>query len=497
VAAVSALEGLRYGLSIATAAPNLLAALVGAAVGTAIGVLPGLGPAAAMALVLPLTYGLPPATGLIALAGIYYGAMYGGSTTSILLNVPGEAASVVTTIDGHRMARRGRAGAALAVVAAGSFVAGTLSVGGLALFAPSLASAALAMGPPQLFALTAVALVVLARLSGGSLPRAAFVAALGLLLSTIGVEPVTGVRRFDFGRLEFALGINIVAAVMGLFGAAEMLVLARDLAAVPPVRRVRLRELWPTAEEWRRAVPAWLRGTGAGFIVGLLPGPGSTLSTFVAYRVEQAVGAHRGELGQGAVEGIAAPEAANNAAATAAFVPLLSLGLPFSGVMALLQAGMMIHGVQPGPLLVDRHPDLFWGVIASMYVGNVALLVLNLPLVGVWVSLLRAPLPLMLAAILLLAVTGSYAFRNSLFDVWVMAGLGILGYALRTLGFPLVPLVLALVLGPFIEKYLLESLFLGRGDLLVFVGDPVTLAIWGVGALLIALGALRRPAPEG
>ncbi len=493
---MSAFDGILYGLSVATTAPNVLAALAGAVVGTGIGVLPGLGPAAGMALVLPLTYTLSPATALIALAGIYYGAMYGGSTTSILLNVPGEAAAVVTTLDGYRMTQRGRAGAALAVVAIGSFVAGTVSVAGLALFAPLLAAGALRLGPPQLLALTAGALLVLARLSGGSLPRATFVLALGLLLSTIGVEPVTGVHRFTFEWLELSRGIEIAVAVMGLFGAAELLALAGGLGDAAAVRPVPLRELWPTREEWRRALAPWIRGTGIGFLVGLLPGPGSTISTFVAYRVEQIVGKYRHELGQGAVEGVAAPEAANNAAATSAFVPLLSLGLPFSGVMALLQAALTIHGVQPGPLLMERHPDVFWGVIASMYIGNLALLVLNLPLVGLWVSLLRVPRPLLVTGILLMAVTGAFAVRNSLFDVWVMAGLGFLGYALRTLDFPLVPLVLGLVLGPFVEKYFRESLFLSRGDLGIFVGDPVSLAIWGGSALVLVLGAWGRRGAE-
>jgi putative tricarboxylic transport membrane protein len=485
------LDGMLYGLSVATQNINLLAALVGALLGTVIGVLPGLGPVAGVALVLPLTYSLSPVTGLIALAGIFYGAMYGGSTTSILVNIPGETASVVTCLDGYQMARKGRAGAALSVVAIGSFIAGTLSIVGVMLFAPLLSNFAFSFGPAEFFALTSVGLVVLSRVGGGSFARSLFVTSLGLLLATVGMESITAVSRFSFDVLELSQGIEIVPVAVGLFGISEVLFVVEDLLGVPRAIPVKLRELLPTQEEWRRTLPAWGRGTVLGFVMGFLPGPMNVLSTFASYRLEKAVSRRKDEFGKGAIEGVAGPEAANNAAATSQFVPLLSLGLPFSAIMALMMAAMMIHGVQPGPLLVVQRPDIFWGIMASMYIGNIALLILNLPLVGIWVSMLRIPLHVLLPCIVLYAMIGSYSVRNSIFDLWVLLGFGVLGYFLRKLKFDLAPLILAVVLGPMIEKYFRTALFLGRGDLGIFVASPISKVIWAAGLLVVVVGGLR------
>lgn len=492
------LEGMLYGLSVATQPINLLAALVGAILGTAIGVLPGLGPVAGVALVLPLTYSLHPVTGLIALSGIFYGCMYGGSTTSVLVNIPGETASVVTCLDGYQMTRKGRAGAALSVMAIGSFIAGTLSVVGVMLFATLLSNLALSFGPAEFFALTSVGLVVLSRVSGGSFIRSLFVTSLGLLLATVGMESITAVSRFSFDVLELSQGIEIVPVAVGLFGISEVLFVVEDLLGVPRAIPVKLRELLPTREEWRRTLPAWGRGTALGFVMGFLPGPMNVLSTFASYRLEKAVSRRKDEFGKGAIEGVAGPEAANNAAATSQFVPLLSLGLPFSAIMALLMAAMMIHGVQPGPLLVAQRPDIFWGIMASMYIGNIALLILNLPLVGVWVSILRIPMHALLPCIVLFAMIGSYSVRNSILDLWVLVGFGVLGYFLRKLKFDLAPMILAIVLGPMIERYFRTALFLGRGDLGIFVASPISKVIWAAGLLVVVvvggLLALRRRA---
>ncbi len=488
---MNAFDGMLYGLSIATQGINLLAALVGALLGTVIGVLPGLGPVAGVALVMPLTYALSPVTGLIALSGIFYGCMYGGSTTSVLVNIPGETASVVTCLDGYQMALKGRAGAALSVMAIGSFVAGTLSIVGVMLFAPLLSNFAFSFGPAEFFALTFVGLVVLSRVSGGSFARSLFMTSLGLLLATVGMEEITAVSRFTFDVLELSQGIEIVPVAVGLFGISEVLFVVEDLVGVPRAIPVKLRELLPTREEWRRTLPAWGRGSALGFVMGFLPGPMNVLSTFASYRLEKAVSRRKDEFGKGAIEGVAGPEAANNAAATSQFVPLLSLGLPFSAIMALLMAAMMIHGVQPGPLLVVQRPEIFWGIMSSMYIGNIALLILNLPLVGVWVSILRIPLHVLLPCIALYAMIGSYSVRNSIFDVWVLLGFGVLGYFLRKLKFDLAPLILAVVLGPMIEKYFRTALFLSKGDLGIFVASPICKAIWVAGLLVVVLGGLR------
>lgn len=497
LASMGPIDGLLYGLSVAATPENLLAALIGAFLGSAIGVLPGLGPLAGTALVLPYTFGLPPVTGLIMMGGIFYGSTYGGSTTSILLNIPGETASIVTMFEGYKMTKRGRGGAALALVAIGSFVAATLSLVGIVFFAPAVASFALAFGPAEFFALTVVALFALAGIAGGSLSRALASTALGLLVATVGADAVTGMPRFDFGTAELSGGIGLVPVSIGLYGITEVLFLLEERRRSQRPAAVRFRDMVPTREEFSRSVPAWLRGTGIGFFLGFLPGPMNVMSSFTSYRIEKAVSRGKSEFGHGAVEGVSGPEAANNASATSEFVPMLSLGLPFSPTLALILGAMMVHGIQPGPLLIINHPEIFWGIIASMYIGNVMLLVLNLPLIGLWTSMLRVPMYVLIPVIVLLSLLGTYSVRNSVFDMMLMLAFGLGGYILRKLDFPLAPLILAVVLGPLVEKYFRASLTLSRGDLGVFVGSPIANAIWLAGLALVAFLVIRRYRGQG
>ena len=489
-------EGLVYGFGVALAPANLLACFVGVLIGTVVGVLPGIGPIGAMALLIPSTFALSPATALIMLAGIYYGAMYGGSTTSILVNVPGEAASVVTTLDGYQMARRGRAGAALTVAAVGSFVAGSLGVVGIVLSASWLADQALRFGPPEYFALSAMGLAILSRLSGGAVLMSLLMVGLGLALGTVGMEPISGVRRFTFGVLQLAQGIELVPVIMGLYGVAEVIVLAEEGLRKADLARVRLRELFPTREEWGRSAMPIARGSVVGFVAGLVPGPAAVLSTFVSYALERRVSKTPERFGHGAIEGVAGPEAANNGATAGAMVPLLSLGIPFAPATAILLGALVIHGVQPGPLLMVQRPEVFWGVVASMYIGNLFLLVLNVPLVGVFVSILRLPQHVLSTLVLLLCLVGAYSLNNSPLDLWVLVGMGIVGWAFRKLAIDPAPLIVALVLGPFMENTLRQTLFMAHGDWRLLVFRPLSLALLLVGVLVLAappvVAALRR-----
>ena len=488
-------EGLVYGFGVALAPANLLACFVGVLIGTVVGVLPGIGPIGAMALLIPSTFALSPATALIMLAGIYYGAMYGGSTTSILVNVPGEAASVVTALDGYQMARRGRAGAALTVAAMGSFVAGSLGVVGIVLSASWLADQALRFGPPEYFALSAMGLAILSRLSGGAVRMSLLMVGLGLALGTVGMEPISGVRRFTFGVLQLAQGIELVPVIMGLYGVAEVIVLAEEGLRKADLARVRLRELFPTREEWGRSAMPIARGSVVGFVAGLVPGPAAVLSTFVSYALERRVSKTPERFGHGAIEGVAGPEAANNGATAGAMVPLLSLGIPFAPATAILLGALVIHGVQPGPLLMVQRPEVFWGVVASMYVGNLFLLVLNVPLVGVFVSILRLPQHVLSTLVLLLCLVGAYSLNNSPLDLWVLVGMGIVGWAFRKLAIDPAPLIVALVLGPFMENTLRQTLFMAHGDWRLLVLRPLSLALLLVGVLVLAapplIAALR------
>ena len=472
------IAGLLHGLGVVFTFQNLLAAFFGALAGTALGVLPGLGPVAGVAILLPITFTFPPTAGLIMMAGIYYGAQYGGSTTAILVNMPGESSSVVTCIDGYKLTKRGRAGGVLSIVAIGSFIGGTVSVIGVMLFSPALAQLGILFGPAEFFALTAGGLLLLSRISGGSFAAGILPMALGMVLSTIGEEAVTAMNRFTFGFNDLSQGIDLVPLVVGLYGITEIMFRVERIKSQPLPVPVRLRDMLPTREELRRSWAPFGRGTIVGFIFGLLPGPSATLSSFASYRLEKGVSKYRDEIGEGAIEGVAGPETANNAAATSSMVPLLSLGMPFGAITALMMAAMMVYGVQPGPLLMTDHPEIFWGVIASMLVGNVMLLVLNVPMISVWVSLLRIPSHILLTMILLVAVIGSYSVRNSMLDVYVLLFIGVIGYVFRKLDFQLAPLVVGVVLGPLIEKHMREALFMNRGDLLVYISSPIAVVIW-------------------
>jgi putative tricarboxylic transport membrane protein len=490
-------EGLLYGFSVALTPTNLFACFLGVLVGTIVGILPGIGPVGAMALLLPSTFTLQPATALIMLAGIYYGAMYGGSTTSILVNVPGEAGSVVTTFDGYQMTRRGRAGAALAVAAVGSFVAGSLGVVGIVLASAWLADQALRFGPPEYFAMAAGGLLLLSRLSGGSVMHAFVLVAIGLALSTVGMDTISAIRRFTFGSTRLSQGIELVPVIMGLYGVAEVLLIAESGIRKAHVATVRVRELWPTLEEWKRSAAPIARGSVVGFLTGLVPGPTTVLATFISYTLERKVSKTPERFGKGAIEGVAGPEAANNGATAGAMVPLLSLGIPFSPATAILLGALVITGIAPGPLLISQRPEVFWGVVASMYVGNLILVVLNLPLVGLFVSVLRLPQHVLATLVLLLCLVGAYSLNNSQLDLWVLVAFGVFGYGLRKLAIDPSPLVVALVLGPLMEKALRQTLFMVRGDVLAVLGRPLTLALLLVGALAVAgpplARLLRRP----
>jgi len=478
------LANLGLEFSVALSPGVLLYAFAGCVVGTLVGVLPGVGPLAGISLLLPATFGLDATRAIVMLAGIYYGAMYGGSTTSILMRIPGEAASVMTCIDGYAMARKGRAGAALAIAAVGSYVAGTVSIVALMFLAPPLAEFALRFGPPEYFALLLFGLLVLAYMSGGSMLRALAMAALGLLLGMVGIDQMSGYFRFAYGVVELGDGIGIVPVAVGLFGMAEILATAGQ-PTPPAVIKPKLRELLPSRREWREATAPIGRGTALGFLIGVIPGSAHIISSFVSYAVERKLSRRPEEFGRGAVAGVAGPESANNSATSGAFVPMLALGVPSGPIPAVMLAAMMVHGVSPGPLLIKQQPELFWGFIASMYVGNVVLLVLNLPLVGVFVNLLRIPYPILYPSILVFCVLGVYAVNGSVVDVWIMVVMGALGYVLRKLDFETAPIVLGVVLAPMIEMALRQSLAMSDGRYAIFVTRPISATLLAIGGLLL------------
>jgi putative tricarboxylic transport membrane protein len=487
------LHNLAVGFSVALSPPVLLYAFVGCVIGTLVGVLPGVGPLAGISLLLPATFGMDATRAIVMLAGIYYGAMYGGSTTSILMRIPGEAASVMTCIDGYAMARKGRAGAALAIAAVGSYVAGSASVIGLMLLAPPLAAFALRFGPPEYFALLLFGLLVLAYMSSGSMLKSLAMAALGLLLGMIGIDQMSGYFRFAYGVVELGDGLGVVPVAVGLFGLAEILATAGQ--AVPPkVIEPRLRELLPSRAEWRDAAAPIGRGTVLGFLVGIIPGSAHIISSFVSYALEKKLSKRPEEFGHGAVAGVAGPESANNSATSGAFVPMLALGVPSGPIPAVMLAAMMVHGVSPGPLLIRQQPELFWGFIASMYVGNLVLLILNLPLVGLFVNLLRVPYPYLYPAILTFSILGVYAVNGSVVDVWIMLAMGVLGYILRKLGFETAPIVLGVVLAPMIELALRQSLAMSDGHYAIFFQRPIAAALLavGLGMMLLSLRSFIR-----
>jgi putative tricarboxylic transport membrane protein len=471
-------------------------AFLGCLVGTLVGMLPGIGPLAGISILLPLTFGLDATKAIVMLAGIYYGSQYGGSTTSILLRIPGEAASVMTCIDGNAMAKKGRAGAALCIAAVGSFVAGTFGVVMLTLVAPPLADFALGFGPPEYTALLVLGLLFLAYMSTGSLLRTLLMAALGLLLGTIGIDVMTGHFRYSFDIPELGDGIGIVPVAVGLFGLGEILS-TPSRQVTGEVIRPRLRELWPSREEWRASAMPIARGSALGFVIGIIPGSAHIISSFMSYALEKRVSRTPEEFGKGAVAGVAGPESANNSASTGSFVPMLALGIPTGPVTAVLMAALLIHGVPPGPTLVNDHPNVFWGFVASMYVGNLMLLALNLPLVGVFVNLLRIPYAYLYPLIIMFCVIGVYEVNNSIIDVWIMLIMGVVGYGLKKFEFDPAPLVLGLVIAPIFEMSLRQSLIMSDGTWAIFLQRPIALLLLALSAGLLALSAVALVSRRG
>jgi len=476
-------HNLILGFSVALQPTVLAYAFIGCIIGTLVGVLPGVGPLAGISLLLPATFGLNPIIAVVLLAGVYYGAMYGGSTTSILMRIPGEAASVMTCIDGYAMTQKGRAGPALAIAAIGSFVAGTGAVVGLMLLAPTLAAFALRFGPPEYTALLLMGLFILAYMSGGSMLKTLAMAGLGLLLGMIGIDTMSGYTRFSFDLVELGDGIGIVPVAVGLFGISEIFLTAGQ-ELPPKVQKPKLRELIPSREEFRQSVGPIGRGSLIGFLIGIIPGSAHIISSFVSYGVERRISKHPERFGHGAIEGVAGPESANNSAATGAFIPMMALGVPTSPVTAVMIAAIMVHGISPGPLLISQQPELFWGFVASMYVGNVVLLILNLPLVGLFVNLLRIPYSYLWPCILCFCILGAYAVNNSTLDVWIMLVMGGVGYVLRKFGYDLAPVALGLVLAPMLELSLRQSLAMSAGDYRIFIQHPIAATMLGIGVLL-------------
>ena len=465
---------------------NLAACFIGALIGTIVGTLPGLGPTATMALMLPFTLPYGATTGLIMMTGVWYGAMYGGSTTSILVNIPGEAASVVTCIDGYQMCRKGRAGAALALVAVGSFVAGTIGILGLQFFAPFLGNAALSFGPPEFLCFMILTFVLLSNLSADAPLKGTLMIAFGLFLSTVGVNPMDSYPRFTFGSETLMLGIDFLPIAMGLFGISEILTIAVAKYVKPQIEKIRLRDLYPSKEEVRRSINPMLRGSVLGFFVGLLPGPCTVISTFVSYSLEKRISKTPEEFGHGAVEGVVGPESANNSAVMGSMIPLLTLGLPFAAPSAIMLAGLRMHNVEPGPMLFTTNPDVFWTFIAAMYLGNFMLLILNLPLVGAFAKIAVIRPQILMPVISLICLVGVYSVRNSLFDVWVMIAAGVAGFFLRQWRYPIAPFIIGVVLGPTTENSLRQTLMMFNGDVSLVVDRPVSVTLLVLAAAFLA-----------
>jgi putative tricarboxylic transport membrane protein len=488
---------LLQGFASALSPANLLWATIGCFVGTLIGVLPGIGPSSGIAILLPLTTILPPTSAIIMMAAIYYGAMYGGSTTAIVVNIPGEASSVPTAMDGYEMAKQGRAGAALGISAIASFVAGTLSLVGLTFFAPTLANFALAFGPPEYFALMFMGLSLVISLSGRALLKGVIGAAIGLLASLVGQNPLTGAARLTFGSVDLMAGISFISVIIGLFAISEVLLNVEQKVA--RIYNVDVKHVMPTWADIRRCWGAMLRSTGVGFFLGLLPGCAPAVTTFVAYDLEKRVSKHPERFGKGAIEGVAAPEGANNATTSGGFVPLFAFGLPTGPALAVLLGGLMMYGLQPGPMLFKSNPQFVWAVIASMYIGNVILLVLNLPLVGMWARIALIPFHTLGPLIVLFSVIGAYSIRFLVFDVWVALTFGILGYLMRKLGFPIAPMVLASVLAQMLETSLQQALLISQGSVAIFFTRPIAAVFMLLALLSIGRGIwlqVRRRALE-
>jgi putative tricarboxylic transport membrane protein len=486
------LSNLFMAFSVACQPNNLFFCFIGVLIGTLVGVLPGLGPVATISLLLPSTFQLTPVAALIMLAGIFYGAMYGGSTTSILVNIPGEAASVVTCLDGYQMARKGRAGPALGISAFGSFIAGTLSVIAIMLIAPPLARAALAFGPPEFFSLFALCVLLTTYLGGGTKVKMMMMAVLGLFLGTIGSDVMFSTDRFVYGSLTLIDGLGLAPVAVGLFGISEVLMGTSKIGTKREPIKTRIKNLLPNAQEWRASVMPITRGSILGFLLGILPGSGLIIASFTSYAIEKKLSKHPQEFGRGAIEGVAGPETANNAATGGSFIPLMTLGLPSSATMAILMVGFLIHGLQPGPLFMKDQPIFFWGFIASMYIGNVMLILLNLPLIGLWVKILKIPTAILFPIIIVLATLGCYSVNSNIYEVFIMGIFGIAGYLFRKFDFNCAPLIFGMILSPLMENSFRQSMAMSLGSPLIFIERPISLAFLAV-ILFLVLKPMLKP----
>ena len=484
-------DSIILGFSVCLQPLNLFYCFIGVFIGTLIGVLPGVGPVATISMLLPATFKMSPVGAIIMLAGIYYGAMYGGSTTSILVNIPGETASVVTCLDGYQMARNGRAGPALGIAAFGSFIAGTFSVIALTFVAPPLATIAIRFGPPEYFSLLVLGLTLLIYLAHGSMIKALMMACVGLLMSFIGLDNISGYERFTYGIPTLEDGLGLVPVAVGVFGLGEVLSNIEESVGKREIFQAKISNLLPNRQDWKDSALPIVRGSVMGFILGILPGGGHVLASFASYAMEKRISKHPEKFGQGAIEGVAGPESANNAGAGGQFIPLLTLGIPASPVMALMLGALVIFGLQPGALLMTRNPDLFWGVIVSMYLGNMMLLVLNLPLIGLWVHVLRVPYPFLFPLIVLFCLIGAYSINNNIFDVFIMVLFGIIGYLMKKVRFEAAPMLLGMVLGLMMEDALRQSLIMSGGSFQIFVTRPISAGFIIAALVLLAIPAVR------
>lgn len=487
------LEGFLYGLELAVSPELLLAAFVGALAGTLIGILPGLGPVAGAALLLPITFAYEPAVGMIMIAGIYIGTQFAGSMTSVLLNIPGDAQSIVATFDGYPMKENGRGGAALTIMTVGAFISGLIGLAIVLLVIPVVTGVAMRFGPAEFFALTGGGLLVLARISGGSLGSGLLPMVIGLALGTIGLDSNSSSNRFTMGIPDLTLGVAIASVAVGLYGISELMFLLTKNKETQKPEKIKVKDLIPTREEFRRSLLPWGRGSLIGFGFGVLPGPSATLSTFTSYKVEQTVSKNRKKLGRGAVEGLAGPEAANSSATIGSIVPVLMLGIPFSATLALMIAAMTVQGVQPGPLLATQRPDLFWAVIASILVANVMLLLLNLPLIGMWIKLIQTPVKYMIPFIVIVAAIGAYSINNNFLDLHIVLLTGLLGYVLRLLDFSPAALLVGVVLGPMIERYFIQSMNTYGGSIwTMLTTSGISITIWTLVLAALLAGPVKR-----
>jgi putative tricarboxylic transport membrane protein len=494
---VETIQQLMGGFAVALSGYNILFGFLGCLLGTVVGVLPGLGPAATISLLLPVVYNMgSPATSIIFLAGIFYGSMYGGSTTSILLKLPGEAASVVTAIDGYEMAKNGRAGAALAISAIGSFIAGTVGIIGLSFLGPPIAEFALKFGAPEYFSLMLLGLMLAVFLTSGSPIKGCLMLFMGILLANVGIDPLTGRERFTFGTIALMNGFDFVTIAMGMFGLSEILLTLEETAGAEFVTN-KIGRLWPTAKEWAASKWAIARGSVIGFFIGVIPGGGAVISSLVSYSVERKFSKNPEEFGHGSIAAVAGPESANNGASSSSFIPLLTLGIPSNASIAMIYAALLIQGITPGPFLMVDHADVFWGVIASMYIGNVILLILNLPLVGLWVKLLKVPFGILGAIIVLITMVGCYSLENSMFNVYAFIGFGVFGYIIRKLDFEPGPLLMSFILAPLMENSLRQSLLLSQGSFGIFVSRPISCTLIVIFFLVLVFQIISRVRKTG